>query len=470
MRVETMVVALLCLRGAHPLAAQGSWPPELKALRLDDFETEIAAQLREAEDDARAHPQDAARTGRLGMTLHAYEQYEPAAICYARARHLAPQELRWPYLEGLAQTALGAHEEAIAAFQAALRVQPDDPPSKLRLAEVLLAAGRFRESQVLHEALITNPATRAQAHYGLGQLQVATGRKAAGLEHYRQAVAAFPDYGRAHYALGLALRDQGLKAEAGEQLALAQQHRYQEPMLDDPLLRAVAQLNTAASDRLLQGIVLESMGKLEPSIAAHERALELNPALVQAHVNLISLFGRAGQFEKAEEHYRAAVAANPELADSHYNFGLLLLGQGRTTQAEEAFRLSLERNPFNPDSHFNYALIIERDGRLDEAAAHYRQALFGDPGHRLAHFHLGRILVYQDRLTEAASELRETLVPEDENTPRFAYALGATLARLGEKEEALRTFREAALKAKTLGQTQLVESIERDLRALEAEP
>ena len=469
MHPRTAAIGLFSLGCSLPLAAEEPLP-ELPVLRLDLFEPEIRTQIEQAARDAQARPRDATASGQLGMTLHSYEQYELAATCYARARQLAPRELRWQYYYGLVEMAQGAHAEAALAFKAALLLQPEDLPSKLRLAEVLLALRRFRESQALYEALVTQKATLAQASYGLGQIEVATGHVAPGIEHYRRAVGAFPDYGRAHYALGLALRDQGQAAEAQQHLALWQQHRYQEPVLDDPLLREVAERNAAASDLLLQGIVLESMGKLEPSIAAHERALQRNPALVQAHVNLISLYGRAGQLEKAEEHYRAAVAANPELADSHFNFGLLLMGAGRYAEAEEAFRLSVESNPFNPESHYNYALIVERVGRLDEAAAHYRQALENDPGHRMARFHLGRILVYQNRLEEALGQFQETLMPEDENTPRFAYMLGATHERLGQRDAALRRFKEALAKATALGQAELAESIERDLKALEPEP
>ena len=462
-------VATLLPFGGTFLAAEPPLP-DLPVLRLDGFEADVRTQLRQAEEAARARPHVAEASGRLGMMLHAHEQYELAAPCYARARRLAPRELRWPYYHGLVQTALGEHREAVAAFKTALRLQPDDVPSQLRLADVLLAAGEFQESQALYEALLRKGAAITQARYGLGQIAVATGREAAGIEHYLQAVAAFPAYGRAHYALALALRDQGRMAEAQEHLALSQRHRYQEPGLEDPLLRTVAELNTTASDQLLQGTFLEATGKLEPSIAAHERALQKNPALVQAHINLISLYTRAKQFEKAEEHYWAAVAANPELADSHFSFGLLLVQMGRPTQAEEAFRRSLERNPFNPEAHFNYALIIERDGRLEEAATHYRQAIENDPGHRLAHFHLGMILVSEERPSDAIPHFREILAPDDDDTPRFTYALGATYARLDDKEQALHYLSEALRKATALGQAELARTIERDLKALAPEP
>src|SRR5438874_3347654 len=38
---------------------------------------------------------------------------------------------------------------------------------------------------------------------------------------------------------------------------------------------------------------------------SHEAALAQSPSLAEAHANLISLYGRAHNWTKAEEHYRA---------------------------------------------------------------------------------------------------------------------------------------------------------------------
>jgi tetratricopeptide (TPR) repeat protein len=222
-----------------------------------------------------------------------------------------------------------------------------------------------------------------------------------------------------------------------------------------------------ASDLLKRGVALESAGKLEESVAAHERSLALNPQLVQAHINLISLFGRTGRAEKAEGHYRAALAINPDLPEIHYNYGVLLAAGGRFAEAAQAFQSCLRLDPHHAEAHHNYAALVEREGKLDEAAAHYRKAVENKPGHRAAHFHLGRILVNQNKLAEAVAEFRQTLAPEDAETPRFMYALGATLIRAGEKNDGLHYLREALKRAAALRQTELVTSLERDLKTLE---
>ena len=463
--LNLMMVLCVCV---FMVAAQS---PALPDIKVEAFETNIREQVNKAYASAQNEPRDAEANGKLGMVLYAYVQYDFALPCFARARQFAPSEFRWHYYFGVTNSALGKHEEAAVAFKAALQIKPDDLPAQVKLAESLLAAGQQRASQPLFETLLKQKATSAVAHYGLGQIKNALGERVAALEHFRQAVTLYPEYGFAHYALGQALRDQGQTAEAKHHLALSQQYRFQRPALDDPLLAAIAELNASATDMLARGVALEGMGKLDESIAAHERALEINPQLVQAHINLISLYARAGQVPQAEKHYRAAVAVNPNLADSHFNYGIVLMMAERYAEAAVAFKESLARNPFNADAHYNYGAIIERDsgrdGKLDEAATHFQQAIANNPEHRLSRFHWARILVQQNKLNEAIAQLLLTLTPEDDDTPRFTYALGATYARAGEKAKAiqyLRAARELALKRR---QTDLAAIIESDLKRLE---
>jgi len=459
------ILFICCVLALTP-APQAQTPPDLPPVSFENFGLEIRDHVRNAYAAAQARPRDAETSGRLAMTLHTYEEYEFAAICYERARHLAPDEFRWVYYFALVQAALGKHNEAANAFKEAVRRKPDYLPAQLRLADSLFAAGQSNESRQFYETVTKKDDGVAQAHYGLGRIRAASGEPAAAVAHYRKAVELVPEYGAAHYALGLALRDLGQTVKTQEHLALSQKYKLSRPPLEDPLLNAIAELNALGTEILKRGVVLEGAGRIEESIAKHERALEVNPQLTQAHINLIQLYGRTRQFEKAEKHYRAAVAINPNLADSHYNCGVLFAGQGRYAEAAQAFFRSLQIDQFNAEAHHNYAVMIEREGRLDEAAEHYRKALENRPGHRHAHFHLGRILVHQGKLAEAIEHFHQTLTAEDEHTPRFTYALGAAYVRAGDKQKGIQYLREALKRATAFGQTPLVTSIERDLRLL----
>lgn len=466
-RIAATALVVACCLCLCTLTVHAQTLPDLPNLALEGFDPEIKEQIQKAQTRLQTKLRDAEANGWLGMTLHTYEQYEGAVPCYERARLLAPTEFRWAYYLGIVQAALGKQSEAATAFKAALKLDSNHLPAQLRLAEALLAANQTTESQQLYEGLLKRNPNLAQVHYGLGRIAANGNKLADAAVRYRKAIELFPEYGTAHYALGMALRDLGQTAEAQEHLARSQQLKLSQPTLDDPLIVAIAEMNVGASKHLKRGALLEGAGKLDESITEHETALELNPWLVQAHINLISLYGRTRQPEKAEKHYREALAINPDLPDIHYNYGVLQVGQEHTREAAEAFQRCLQLNPYYAEAHHNYAVLIETQGKLDEAALHYRKALENKPGYRSAHFFLGRILVNQDKLAEAIAHFQQTLTPEDEETPRYLYALGATCIRAGQRPKGIQYLRDALKKAQAFKQTQLAASLERDLKLLE---
>ncbi len=443
--------------------------PPLPALPLDSYEPAIRGPIEAAYEEAQAHPGDPAREGILGMVLYAHEQYEFAAPCFARAHAVDPGEGRWAYYLGRAQVYLGDQEAAVHTLIEALERRPGYLPAQVMLAQAAFEAGAQDESFGFYEALAAEHPDVAEVHYGLGRIHAERGERGPAMEHLRRACELFPSFGAAHFALAKVYRDQGEAEKARKHLALYQKDKTDWPTLDDPLLADIVALRNSATDHLRRGIHLAEQGQLPEAAAAHEAALEADPRLVQAHVNLIRLYGELGDEAKVEEHYRAAVEQEPNRAEIHYNYGVFLMGQQRTDEAAEVFRRVLELEPGHAEALNNYAYLLMTSGQLDEAKRHYRAAIESQPDLRSAHFNLGRILVNQDKIWEAIVHFRQTLTPEDDETPRCTYALAAALARAGVREEALKYMVEAERKARARGQLELLASIERDRRRLEQE-
>jgi tetratricopeptide (TPR) repeat protein len=454
---------------AFTFAAQSrSAVPELPRLTLDNFSPGIREQIKEAYSFARNHADDAGASGRLGMVLQTYGLLQEAAICYQRAIQLEPNSFPWTYYLGAVEADQGHCDTATATLRLALRIEPNYVPAKLRLAKCLLASADWDASGKLYSEIVEQYPDNADAYYGLGRVRSARRDLGGASEAYRKATELFPDFGAAHYALALTNRTLGRADQAEEQFRLYEKNKTGVPPAGDPLLGEVRALNHSATYQVQYGAELERQGKLEESAAAHEKALEIDPNLVQAHINLIQLYGRLGQFEKAEEHYRASIRIDPGSAESYYNYGVLLLSAEKYSQAEEAFRKTIEINPFHAGAHNNLGYLLERRSNFPEAEAEYRKAIENKPSDREAHFNLGRILVNQKKFQEGIQELKKTIEPEDENTPRYVYALGAAFARSGDRQNALRYIREARDGAAARGQSTLLASIERDLRTLEA--
>jgi len=203
---------------------------------------------------------------------------------------------------------------------------------------------------------------------------------------------------------------------------------------------------------------------LKDAVAETEEALRLNPGLVKAHINLLILYGRMGNREKAEEHFQAAIKLNPtQFPDAYYNYGIILSEEGKLDEAEGAFRKTLAIDQTYYAAHNNLGNVLERQGKLKEAADEYRKALEGNPDFRRAHFNLGRLLVYQRQYAEAIDQLLQTRAPVDEETPTYLYALGAAYGRAGDNSNALLHLEQAKELAVARGQTTLASEIEKDI-------
>jgi tetratricopeptide (TPR) repeat protein len=473
MRQAKVATALALLVGVSMAAQKPEQVPNLPTLTITDLPAEVQDQVRQAYDHARQSPQNAEASGKLGMLLDLYHRPGQAAICYERAHLLDRSEFKWLYYLGSLQAKQGKNAKACETFRAALRLKAGDLPVRLKLAESLFRSGDLDRSRETYAAIVKQvpeDAVAAEAYWGLGRIAVAKGNLAAARQQFERACELFRPYGAAHYELSQVDRKLGKGQEAEQQVALYDQHRTLVPPVEDPLHDDLRSLDRSAASLLERGVELEQAGRPEDAIAAEERAVELDPKLVRAHVNLIILYGSTGDFQRASEHFQAAIEIDARhVPDAYYNFGVLLMKKNEFARAAGCFRKALEINPDYADAHNDLGYLLERQGKLSEAAAEYRKAVEEKPDFRQAHFNLGRMLVNQQQYPEALHELQQTLTPVDESTPAYLYALGAAYGRAGDPLKARSYLEQAKDQATARDQQQLVADIERDLKRLGTE-
>jgi tetratricopeptide (TPR) repeat protein len=436
--------------------------PPLPRLALETYPPAAREAIARAHANASAHPQDADATGAFGRVLHAWEQWGAAHDAYVRAQALAPRAFDWPYLDAIVLQRLAHADEAVERLKAALAVSPDYLPARLKLAEALMDAGRLDESQRAFSAL-TDPACEPGVEFGLGRIAIAQGQRDDGIAHLQRAVDLFPEFAAAHYALALAYRSAGRLDDARVELERHAKYGARWPALPDPVLEKVTSLREDAGANLQRGIKLADAGDLDGAIAAHEQALARDPSLTQAHANLISLYARVHNWQKAEEHYRAVLKANVGVADAEYDYGVLLGMQEQWDAAAAAYRRALALNPLHAQAHNNLGQILERNRKLDEALGEYESAVRAQPTLRLARFNEGRMLLALGRNDDAIAALQPLTEPRDAEAPRYLFALSAAHLRAGHKDEAVRLGTEARELALKYGDTALAAAIERNL-------
>jgi excisionase family DNA binding protein len=104
---------------------------------------------------------------------------------------------------------------------------------------------------------------------------------------------------------------------------------------------------------------------------AYGRALELDPDLVEAYVNLGRLAHEAGRHAEAVHLYHLALERSPEDALIHFNLALALEDARGPAPAVAHYERALALDPEFADAHYNLAGLCERLGRGADALRHY---------------------------------------------------------------------------------------------------
>ena len=207
-------------------------------------------------------------------------------------------------------------------------------------------------------------------------------------------VAKRPDNPRAHYNLGLALREAGRGEEArGEferTLTLNPRHAF-----------ANYELGNAAF----------ATGRWGDAATFFEHAVAADPQFVAARVNLGQALDALGRTDEALAQYREALAADPGAADVRVNLGGLLVKHGRAGEGEALLREALAIDPALPEAHYHLGLARRQAGALGEAEVEFRMAVTmkSDTGAAEAWFALGNLLARQERVGEAAVAFQSAL-------------------------------------------------------------
>ena len=460
-------VLLLCVLGAAPSLLPGISLPPLPELRTSGLFPAVVKQINAAYQAARNHSTDATANGRLAMILDTYEQYSLAEICYRRAHILDPKSFDWAYDLGYVLFKEGRYTQAIDALREALALRPGYVPAKLKLADSLFSARQPEAAGKLYREIVQQDPNHAQAWYGLGRVQAAQGDSGAAAESLAKACDLVPRYGAAQFALATAYRKLGEANKASEHFKLYQANMTIVPPAVDSVRAAVQALDQSATAYLRRGLAMADAGDLQGAIQQHLKAVQADPNEVQGYINLIQLYARVGENEKAVEAYRKAVSINPNRADCYYNYGVLMFDLRKMPEAEQAMRKALQINPFYAEAHDNLGYLLAIRGQLDEALDEYRKAVGERPDFRLAHFHIGQIFANQGKYAQAIQEFQKILTPNDANTAGYLYALGATYARAGDRQNALVYMRKARDEAAARSQEKLLTSINQDIATLE---
>jgi tetratricopeptide (TPR) repeat protein len=105
--------------------------------------------------------------------------------------------------------------------------------------------------------------------------------------------------------------------------------------------------------------------------AAYRRAIELDPAHVDAYVNLGAMLCEARRFDAATALYEQALLHGAEAPLIHFNQAVVLEDSGRLPEALGLYAHCLALDPAFADAHYNSARLLDKLGDAQAALRHF---------------------------------------------------------------------------------------------------
>lgn len=329
--------AALLLLATTTLPAQQIPQPQ-----LEGAEPAVRQRLTTLAADLRATPGNGDAWGRYGMTLEAHTFTAEAIVAYRQAHALSPETFRWPYLLAALVDERSA-ANSLPLYRAALDLDPDYAPGRVRYAEALERAGQFDDAATEYERAARLMPANAHAHAGLGRLALAAGDPAAAVRHLSQARDLAPENRSFAVTLAQAHARAGERDRARE-VAAAARSLGRINYRNDPIRSSVHDLALDVRSYLRRANAHRVHGELELARRELRAGIEVDGSRPELHFALAEVLAASGDQPGSLAAARRAYDLHPELegvaaflARALFQSGNL---NGALVMAEEALDLS----------------------------------------------------------------------------------------------------------------------------------
>lgn len=152
-------------------------------------------------------------------------------------------------------------------------------------------------------------------------------------------------------------------------------------------IKSDAPVNPVAYEYYLRGVDLHSQHKFPLAIKMLEKSTEIDPNYASAWAYLGASynsdaafeFGGREQYRRAQAAYERALAIQPALLEAQFFLANLFVDTGKVEQAVPLLRDALRTNPNNADVHWELGYAYRFAGMLNESVAECERARLIDP-------------------------------------------------------------------------------------------
>ncbi|MGC2744495.1 MAG: tetratricopeptide repeat protein [Candidatus Angelobacter sp.] len=287
----------------------------------------------------------------------------------------------------------------------------DHAADALKSAESLLQKQQYAQAEEKLQALIVTQSKNPQAWFDLGFAQSHQGKTAEAITTYKKAVQLDPKWFEAQQNLGLALAKSGDFTAAATTLKIAVTLK---PTIGGQQALAAAWLSLAQ---------VTEQSQPQESLAAYQKAAELDPANSEAQLGAARLAERFGNTAAAEQQYLKLAAAGNN--DSIEQLIGLYLKQKRFADAETWLHKYIAANPQNAAAQLQLGKLLAAEGKSQEAIAILEPLYKASPDPKLARDLAS--LYLETKQYPAAADLLRPLIQQSPTDAQLHLDYGTAL-------------------------------------------
>ena len=296
--------------------------------------------------------------GLTAVTFHQSKDFTNLEILWRRTLDKNPQSSLAHNNLGVMLFERGAHSEAIAHYQAAVRSDSDNSEAWNNLLAAFIQMGQAREAVEFGlNALRVDP-ENANAHYNLGIAYAQMSRTDQAIHHYRESIRINPSLEQAHFNLALLLERTGMVKEAVD-------HFKRLITMNPHHARAQAEL----------GVALGRLGNYPASEAILQKAIQMTPEVAEAYSHLGMTYFIQGKLSAALAEFEQAVALDDRQPAYHAQMADTLSSMGEFQRALAEYRDALDLDSSNSHIRVNCGIMLARTGQLREAIHEFAAAI-----------------------------------------------------------------------------------------------
>lgn len=270
-----------------------------------------------------------------------------------------PVDKAFPLQKGRVRLTMKDPEGAGRFFREALKLDPASQEAVFRLAQITLQKDGPEAAAEWIGSRLPDMVDKAPFYHLLGQIALGQGRPEEAEGYWRRALDADPNQLEGY----LALASLYLRLETGDKaLQIAADLEAREPK--------------SPAGPMLQGMILESVGKNREAMARYERALSIQPDFAPAANNLAYLLvEERNDVQRAlplAEKARKGLPDNPAVADT---LGWVFQKMGLPHKAMNLFLEAVEQMPDHPTVHYHLGVAYASLGKDELARESLARAL-----------------------------------------------------------------------------------------------